>query len=344
MSTTTKATVRNGRSGSKGVFNANHNTLAETRAKESHIDHERTSGNIYVQFQNDGSAVRVQGGYNAKEFELGRYEYIYGEGLKAQNERHELSRHKERCKTMEQVYQNKKTAPMETILQVGNSKSDMDPRQQAQHLWAASCGLVNELRQKYGKNLHMLDMSMHLDEQVPHIHLRYTFAAHDPAALIIGTDRLVPNQTKALKEMGFEAPEKDKARSRYNNPLIAFTDATRERFYALCEERGIHIDREVKSPSQRHQSRLESRCEALKGLYEAMTQKAFPEMEQYMRNRFIDTYEVRSSRGGTKPIREFYEEFAARELADLEQAYPDLSSTIDDFRQYSTHEYEDREW
>ena len=50
-----KATVRNGRATASGqVYNANHNTKAETRAQERHIDHNRTDQNINLQFTDDG--------------------------------------------------------------------------------------------------------------------------------------------------------------------------------------------------------------------------------------------------------------------------------------------------
>ena len=294
---------------------------------QSHIDHERTSGNVCYKFTNDGHSVRVKGGYDSRAHELDRFEHIYGDGLRAQNARHLAARQKSRVRTMDQLYQDKRTAPMETILQVGNSKSQLTRQEQVAALWGAACDLVLELRKKPG--LELLDLSLHLDEQVPHIHLRYTFAARDRYG------HMMPNQTQALKAMGYTNPEPGKT-TRYNNPLIAFTDETRERFYALCEARGMEIDREVISPSQRHQERQESRCAALQKLYEALTNRAFPEMEQYLRNQFIDTYQVRSSKGGTKPIKEFYQEFAAQQLADLEQQHPDLGNTIDDFRHFST--------
>lgn len=331
--------MRNGRAGKHGVYSANHNTLAESRAVQSHIDHERTSGNQCYKFTNDGHSVKVTGGYDSRAHELDRYEHIFGEGLRAQNARHLAARQKSRVRTMEQLYQDKRTAPMETIFQVGNSTSQLSRKEQAETLWGAACALVLELRKKPG--LELLDLSLHMDEKVPHIHFRYCFAARDRYG------HMMPNQTQALKAMGYTNPEPGKT-TRYNNPLIAFTDETRERFYALCEARGMEIDREVISPSQRHQERQESRCTALQKLYEAMTQKAFPEMEQYLRNQFIDTYQVRSSKGGTKPIKDFYQEFAAQQLADLEQAHPDLGSTIDDFRQFTTiidqDGFDDREW
>ena len=53
---TMKATVRNGRTTAKGkVFNANHNTRAETRNIEGHIDHERTALNVNFKFLANGN-------------------------------------------------------------------------------------------------------------------------------------------------------------------------------------------------------------------------------------------------------------------------------------------------
>ena len=325
MKPRTKATVRNGRAGKYGVYSPNHNTREESRAVQSHIDHDRTSGNIYYKFTNTGDAVKVTGGYDARSHELDRYDHIYGDWLQAQNDRHLKARQKARVRTMEQVYQDKRTAPMETILQVGNSHSGLDRAQQASILWGAACDLVKELQKKPGVEL--LDMTLHRDEKVDHIHLRFCF---------VGQDRYghnAPNQTQALRDMGYTNPKEGKT-TRYNNPLIAFTDETRERFYTLCEARGIEIDREVISPSQRHQERQESRCAALQKLYELITERAFHEIDDYLRNRFIDTYELHNDKGQTKSIKEIYQEYAASQVASMEQRHPELGGVVDEFQEF----------
>ena len=54
-----KATVRNGRATASGkVYNANHNTKAETRAQERHIDHERTDQNINLYVNGEYDNIR----------------------------------------------------------------------------------------------------------------------------------------------------------------------------------------------------------------------------------------------------------------------------------------------
>ncbi len=58
------------------VYNANHNTRAEARAQERHIDHDRTELNVNFQFTNDGK-VRKCGSFDAKAFELSRYEFLF---------------------------------------------------------------------------------------------------------------------------------------------------------------------------------------------------------------------------------------------------------------------------
>jgi hypothetical protein len=83
----------------------------------------------------------------------------------------------------------------------------------------------------------------------------------------LGRDRFgyaVPNQNQGFQEMGIERPNPDKPLSRYNNPLMTFSEELRETFYALCEKNGgIEIDREVKNPSQKHRDILEYKCEQL---------------------------------------------------------------------------------
>ncbi len=252
MSTTTKATVRNGRAGKHGVFSANHNFSEQTRAVQSHIDSERTSDNVYGRFNDAGKWTWSHDGFDARAYELGRYTQIFGEGIKAQNDRHERSRHHDRVKSVEDVYTNKKTAPMETILQVGNSHSEMTTEEQAQYLRRALGALTSDLG-RYGENLIIHDCALHMDETVPHVHLRYSFAVRDREG------HLVPNQSKALEAMGFTPPEQG-TRTRYNNALVSFSDWLREAFYGHVERQGLTVDREVKSPSERHVDRLGSRA------------------------------------------------------------------------------------
>ncbi len=254
---TMKATVRNGRTNNKGkVFNANHNTRTETRNLESHINHDRTALNTNIKIKANGDFEKCQS-FDSKAFELEQYEIYYGEGLKAKNERYIKDGHPERCKTLAEVYQSPKTAPLETIIQLGSRDTDIDYQQRKDIMLKSALKLVDTLRQKYGDNFKILSFSLHLDETTPHIHLRSTFIAEDKFGY------KVPNQSKAFAEMGIERPDTTKKEGKYNSPLITFSDELRNTFFEYCEQNGVTIDREVKAKSQKHRDILEYKCEML---------------------------------------------------------------------------------
>lgn len=264
-----KATIRNGRTTNAGrVFNANHNTRQETRAVEGHIDHDRTAQNLNFKFLADGSIEKCDS-FDSKAFEISQYEIYYGEGQEAKNQRYKAEAHADRCKTVAEVYATPKTAPLETILQLGNMNTDIAPEERERILTVSAFQLIDGLRAKYGDNLKILSLSIHKDEAVIHGHCRYT---------ILGRDRFgyaVPNQNQGFQEMGIERPNPDKPLSRYNNPLMTFSEELRETFYALCEKNGgIEIDREVKNPSQKHRDILVYKCELLqKNVAELMAER-----------------------------------------------------------------------
>ena len=261
-----KATIRNGRATASGkVYNANHNTRAATRAQERHIDHERTEQNINFQFTNDGQIIRC-GSFDAKAFELERYEHLYGEGQRAKNDRYTADGHPERCKTIQDIYASKRTAPMETIVQLGSRDTDIDPEERKKKLIAATFQLIDSLRQRWGENFHILDISIHLDESVIHAHIRSTFSAVDKFGY------QVPNQAQAFEAMGIQRPDPTAKEGKYNCPLITFSELIRQEFYDLCERQGVVIDREVRNPSQKHLSVLEYKCQQLEAVTAQQTQ------------------------------------------------------------------------
>lgn len=254
-----KATVRNGRTNKRGqIFNPNHNTRAETRNLEGHIDHNRTSQNVNFKFFANGNIEKCES-FDAKEFEQSQYEILFGDGQEAKNDRYTKDGHPERCKTIKDVYQHPKTCPMETIFQLGNRQTEMSPEARKQIMIASTFELIEQLRQTHGENIRFLDLSIHNDESVgsEHAHVRYVLSATDKFGYT------VPNQSKAFQQMCIERPDISKKEGKYNNPLITFSEMLRSTFYDLCEQKGVTIDREVKNPSQKHKDILEYKCEQL---------------------------------------------------------------------------------
>ena len=260
-----KATVRNGRATASGkVYNANHNTKTETRNQERHIDHSRTDQNINLQFTAEGR-VRRCGSFDAKAFELSRYEELYGTGQEAKNARYIADGHPERCKSVADIYASRRTAPLETIIQLGSRDTDIDPQERKEKLMAATAELIDGLQKRWGDNLHLLDLAIHLDEGVAHCHLRMTFSALDKFG------QRVPNQSQAFEAMGIQRPDPTAKEGKYNCPLITFSEIIRTQFYDLCEKRGIVIDRDVKNPSQKHLSVLEYKCKKMEEVVDILT-------------------------------------------------------------------------
>lgn len=261
-----KATVRNGRATANGiVYNANHNTRAETRAQERHIDHERTEQNINLQFTAEGK-VRRCGSFDAKAFELSRYEQLYGPGQEAKNARYIADGHPERCKSVSDIYASRRTAPLETILQIGSRDTEIDPKERREMLMGAAAELIANMQNRWGDNIQFLTLSLHQDEAgADHIHARMTFCALDKF------NQIVPNQAQAFEAMGIQRPDPTAKEGKYNCPLITFSELIRQEFYDLCEKRGIVIDREVKNPSQKHLSVLEYKCKRMEEVVDILT-------------------------------------------------------------------------
>ena len=253
-----KASVHNGRANSKGVaYNANHNTMELSRLHQPHIDPDRIHLNRYIQYLDGGAAIAHkggEGGYDSRKHEVDRYRQLYGEGLDARNRRYIASGHRERVKSMRQVYRDPKTAPMETIFQLGKHGSETDQQTRTQVMVGAWGDVLQHLHQQYGANLIPLDASLHREEASDHIHFRFTLGARDKFG------HFMPNQSKALEAMGFDGrnPETGK-KDRYHNPLVVFTDEVRETFYQACERRGVAIDREVASGSRRQLELLDQK-------------------------------------------------------------------------------------
>ena len=262
--------MRNGRATKGGaVYNANHNTLESIRRDQPHIDAQKFELNRYWKFEQKERTFTIQkidggkGGFDARKHELAIYEKLYGDGLAARNERYTREGHKERCQTMKNLYSNPKTAPLETIFQIGNSQMILDgvmgPEEMKQKLTAAWDKTMRQVV-SMGKGMVIpLDAALHCEEAVPHIHFRAALGARDRYG------HFVPNQSAALKAMGFDGrnPETGK-KDRYHNPLVAYTDRVREMFYAECEKQGLVIDREVTSESHRQVEILAFKLEKAK--------------------------------------------------------------------------------
>lgn len=256
-----KATYHCGRTTKAGKnYNANHNTRTETRNGQSHIDHDRTERNLLYRVE-DNRLIPCRS-YDCIAFEKKRYSELFGDSLQARNERYIQQRHKERCRSIDDLYKDSKKCPFEMILQIGKASDDMTFDEKAELSKKINIDFVREMHRRYGRNFIPLDISGHYDEGSVHWHYRGVFVYQ-------GKDGLEPNQAKAFEALGIERPDMTKAVGKHNNPLMTFTEQARELYYEICERYGFEIDREVKNPSQKHKETLEHKCEMLEKEVEA---------------------------------------------------------------------------
>ena len=325
-----KASVHNGRANSKGIaYNANHNTMELSRTRQPHINPDRIHLNRYIQYLENGAAIAHkggEGGYDSRKHEIDQYKRLYGEGLDARNKRYIASGHRERVKSVRQVYRDPKTAPMETIFQLGKHGSETDQQTRTQVMVGAWGDVLQHLHQQYGANLIPLAASLHRDEVSDHIHFRYALGAVDKFG------HFMPNQSKALEAMGFDGrnPETGK-KDRYHNPLVSFTDEVRETFYQACERRGVEIDREVSSGSRRQLELLDQKRGGLErelAATQEATQRAKQSLDAMETKQLLAEMEAEEAALAAERAIQSKAEAEANEAAIWEQARYEAEATV----------------
>lgn len=221
-----KVSFHNGIVKGKKVGSTQHNDRTKTENARN-IDRDRSALNVYYANGKYITHEEIQSGVtNLEQEELAFYRERYSAGINAQNERNNKSRHSERNKTVEQVYENSRTKPYEFILQIGNvdepSGLDYDTTKE---LFEKQ---IKTMQEKY-PNIQVVSYSIHWDEVTPHTHLDVVFESVKNGLPVI-------NQTQALKDMGFTNPNPNEKTSRYNNPLISWTEECRQTLIAIANE------------------------------------------------------------------------------------------------------------
>lgn len=229
-----RVTVHNGRTNVNGqAYSVRHND--RRFEPDAHIDQTRTHENIYIHRYS-----RQHPEWSFEDVERVFYERTFTTMLDARNERYEAQRHPERVQTMNEYRHNKKTCPEEILLYVGK-KGDTINKRQLLNICADYVAWIN----RTFKNVQFLDAALHMDEAgAPHMHVRYVWTAKDR----YGMQQV--SQSSALKEMGIERPDRNRAVSRYNNAKITFTKACREQFISICKCYGIEVETDPREPGR----------------------------------------------------------------------------------------------
>lgn len=223
-----RATYHSGRTRRDGsAYNPDHNDRKQKGMKEAaeHIDFKKTDGNFeWKIMRNCDSFSEAEAAYYSKHF---------GAALNVQNDRYEKARKRSLIATMDDWRTSPRRCPEESIVQVGDREAGVS----AEQLKKCIIEQVKWERETFTQVV-PLDIAIHADEPGAgvHAHIRRVFIGHDKE----GNE--IPAQDKCLQEMGIEAPNPNKARTRYNNRKITYTTMLREHWYKVLKEHGFTIE------------------------------------------------------------------------------------------------------
>lgn len=223
-----KLTSHNARVDSSGLHNDRNFDLDSA----PHIDKEKVNENLYWTYNGEKNKP-----LNELEFDF--YKKHFSKYLARQNKRNKEAGHKERNRTMKQFYRAAHTRPEDKIIQIGNRNEHPTP----EALWKCALEYQRQFNEIFGENCKILDMSLHVDEATPHVHIRRVWMYEDE----LGQERV--GQAKALEKLGILEKDTAKDTGRYNNSKITFTAQDRQLFRDICMEKGI--DLEPDTPARR---------------------------------------------------------------------------------------------
>lgn len=228
----------NGRAGKHGVYNPKHNDRQFDVAHADNIDQNRTSMNLYWDWQNGlRNHEQNQSGeypsFNQVEREF--YEQRYGEYLAGQTARNVKAGHAKRNRTVDDLLADARICPEETIYQIGKEGDCPSP----EVLLEIMQEFMSTFQERFGTHVHILDWALHLDETSPHIHARQVFDIKNRYG------EIEPKQEKALEALGIPLPHPEKKAGRQNNRKMTFDSICRELLLNICEVHGLDVERDA---------------------------------------------------------------------------------------------------
>lgn len=197
-----------------------------------HVDTTRSHENFYVDAQH---GVISQEDVDLKDTELQYYRAHYQAAIDATNKGYIEHGHPEKVTTVEKLYNASKTRPQETILQIGKTGDTVD-RDMLLRCMADYVKWINQWSKAHGDHIHLLDVTLHMDEETPHIHARKVYDYIDK------NGNLHISQRKALEESGIERPNPQQPEDRHNCAIQTFTAIERSAWQQICISHGLEID------------------------------------------------------------------------------------------------------
>ena len=234
-----RLTRHNGRSGKNGVYNPKHNDRRFDVEKSEHIDPDRTKENVYWDcYQGFHYAANSEKAdqiiHSFEEIESLYYWEHYEDFCKAQNERNRKTGHTERNRSPDDIRLDKRTCPEESVLQIGTREEHVS----GEMLRCITADFFEEFEKRFGKHVHILNWSLHMDEATPHIQERHVFDCPNRYG------EICPQQEKALEALGIEMPDPDKKKGKMNYRKVTFDAICRTMLFDIAKRYDLHLEEE----------------------------------------------------------------------------------------------------
>lgn len=235
-----RATNHNGRTDAKGrAYRADHNDRNFTSRTDTHILR-IASGLLNEYYAIDGTGQLLPSpNYPGalKDHEKGFYNDNFAEMLEARNGRYLKQRHPERCRTMQAYYEDGRTCPEESILQIGKmgevNAQDLESIKRFRECLRDYLGR----HARRWPSIRFLDAAIHADEASLHAHVRKVYIALDKYGMKEAA------QNRCLQNMGFSLPDPDRPRGQYNNLKMTYTEQARALWLDVCQDHGYQVER-----------------------------------------------------------------------------------------------------
>lgn len=169
------------------------------------------------------------------QLERDEYERRYGDYIAGQTARNVKAGHAKRNRTVDDLLNDVRICPEETIYQIGK-EGDCPP---PEVLTEIVIEFFDTIEERFGSNVHVLDWALHLDETSPHIHARQVFDVENRYG------EIEPKQEKALEALGIPLPDPSKKPSKVNNRKVTFDSICRELLLGICREHGLDVETEA---------------------------------------------------------------------------------------------------
>ena len=223
---------------------ASHNDRSFDTSKADHIDTAKSNENYYWHWYKKSSPDLT-----FEQAEMKFYKDRYSQALQAQNERHIKSRHKERVKTIDDIYNSQAKRPCENILQVGNKDNNCVDvtKDLLLKIYNRYFKRFQAWNNEHGNHVHVISIALHNDETSVHIHERIVFDC-------MTKDGLKLEQDKALELAGVPLPDPTRKKSQNNNRKMTFDSMMRGFWQESCKEFGIDVIEEP-APRRKHKDK-----------------------------------------------------------------------------------------